>query len=168
MKTQKNKSSAKGLQKPQEFDQKVLDIARVARVVAGGRRFNFRAAVVIGDRKGRVGLGIGKGRDVSIAVNKAVSQAKKNVIRAPITKYGTIPYEAAGKQTSSRVLLFPGKTGRGIVAGGAVRAVCELAGYKDITAKIMSRSTNRLNNATAAIKALQSIKSSSVKSQNEN
>lgn len=145
--------------KPQEFDQKVLDIARVARVVAGGRRFNFRATVVVGDHKGRVGLGIGKGRDVSIAINKAMHKAKKNVIKVPMTKKGTIPYEVIGKQTSSKVLLLPGKAGRGIVAGGAVRAVCELAGYKDITAKIMSRSTNKLNNATATIKALQSISS---------
>lgn len=142
---------------PSEFDQKVLDIARVARMVAGGRRFNFRATVVIGDRKGRVGLGIGKGRDVSIAINKAVNNAKKSLVTVPMTPEGTIPYEVKGKQTASIVYLKPGRPGRGVIAGGAVRTVCDLAGYKDITAKLLSRSTNKLNNAIATVNALSSI-----------
>lgn len=142
---------------PQEYDQKVLDIARVARVVAGGRRFSFRAVVVIGDRKGKVGVGVGKGSDVSIAINKATRFAKKNVIRVPMTDAGTIPYEMKGKQTGSVVLLKPGLISRGIIAGGAVRVICDLAGYKDLTAKILSRSTNKLNIALATINALRQI-----------
>ena len=160
-KNQRNINTKK-FQKPeiQEFEQSVLDIARVARVVAGGRRFSFRATVAMGDKKSRVGVGVGKGADVSSAINKAARQAKKNMIKAPMTERGTLPYEVMGKQTSSVVLLGPGVQGRGIVAGGAVRAVCNLAGYKDITAKILSRSTNKLNNALAAVNALKKIKTS--------
>lgn len=143
---------------PQEYDQKVLDIARVARVVAGGRRFSFRAVVVVGNKKGKVGVGVAKGADVSMAINKATTQAKKNVLEVPITELGTLPYEVQGKQTSSIVLLKPGVRGRGIVAGGAVRTVCDLAGYKDISAKILSRSTNKLNIALATINAIKKIK----------
>src|SRR3990167_2229288 len=141
----------------QEFEQSVLDIARVARVVAGGRRFSFRAAVVLGDKKGRAGVGVGKGSDVSSAISKAARQSKKNMIKAPMTDKGTLPYEVIGKQTSSVVLLGPGVRGRGIIAGGAVRTVCNLAGYKDITAKILSRSTNKSNNALATINALKKV-----------
>ena len=160
-KNQRNINTKK-FQKPeiQEFEQSVLDIARVARVVAGGRRFSFRATVAMGDKKSRVGVGVGKGADVSSAINKAARQAKKNMIKAPMTERGTLPYEVMGKQTSSVVLLGPGVQGRGIVAGGAVRAVCNLAGYKDITAKILSRSTNKLNNALAAVNALKKVKTS--------
>lgn len=148
---------------PQEYDQKVLDIARVARVVAGGRRFSFRAVVVVGNRKGKVGVGVAKGGDVSVAINKATTQANKKVLEVPMTKSGTLPYEVQGKQTSSVVLLKPGVKGRGIVAGGAVRTICDLAGYKDISAKILSRSTNKLNNAIATINALKKIKYTSQK-----
>ena len=142
---------------PQEFDNKVLDIARVARVVAGGRRFSFRSVVVVGDRKGRVGVGIGKGSDVSISIGKATRNAQKNVIRVPMTPEGTIPYDIKGKQSSTVVFLKPAKEGRGIIAGGPVRAVCDLAGFSDITAKILSRSTNKLNIALATIQALENI-----------
>lgn len=143
---------------PKEYDQKVLDIARVARVVAGGRRFSFRAVVVVGNKKGKVGVGVAKGADVSMAINKATTQAKKKLLEVPMTKSGTLPYEVQGKQTSSVVLLMPGVKGRGIVAGGAVRTICDLAGYKDISAKILSRSTNKLNNALATINAIKKIK----------
>ncbi|MDX1535214.1 MAG: 30S ribosomal protein S5 [Candidatus Spechtbacterales bacterium] len=140
-----------------EYDQKVLDIARVARMVAGGRRFNFRATVVVGNRKGKVGIGVGKGRDVALAINKAVSAAEKNVIKVPMTPEGTIPYEIKGKQTGSVVYLKPARQGRGIIAGGAVRVICDLAGYSDITAKLLSRSTNKLNNALATVNALEKV-----------
>ncbi|MBI2463308.1 MAG: 30S ribosomal protein S5 [Candidatus Spechtbacteria bacterium] len=142
----------------QEFEQKLLQLARVARVTKGGRRFSFRATVVIGDRNGRVGVGVAKGTDVSAAVEKAVRNAKRALIIVPMTKNKTVPYEVIGKQTSARVFLAPAFGGRGIIAGGAVRAVCDLAGYRDISAKILGRTSNKLNNALATIKALQSIK----------
>lgn len=144
-------------ERDQEFDQKVLDIARVARVVAGGRRFSFRTTVVIGDKKGRVGVGVGKGSDVSISIGKAAKNAKKNVITVPMTPEGTLPYSIKGKQSASIVFLKPAKEGRGIIAGGAVRTVCDLAGYKDIAAKVLSRSTNKLNMALATVNALEKI-----------
>jgi small subunit ribosomal protein S5 len=142
---------------PQEFDQKVLDIARVARVVAGGRRFSFRSTVVLGDKKGRVGVGVGKGADVSISINKAVKNAQKNIITVPMTPEGTLPHDIKGKQSATIVYLKPTTQGRGIIAGGAVRTVCDLAGYKDIAAKVLSRSTNKLNMALATINALEKI-----------
>ena len=145
-------------QAPQEFEQRVLDVARTARVTAGGRRFNFRATTVIGDRKGRVGIGIGKGRDVSLAIEKSVRAARKHLIHAPITPDGTIPYEVTGKQTSAIVFLKPAREGRGIVAGGAVRAVADLAGYKNLSGKVIGRSTNKMNNAQAAINALKKVR----------
>jgi len=140
-----------------EFDQKVLDVARVTRVVAGGRRFSFRATVVIGNRKGKIGMGIGKGLDVSQAVEKAVAEAKKNLIVLPL-KEGTIPHEVSAKYSAARILLKPASTGRGLVAGGAVRNICDLAGVANITAKIMSKSTNKINNAKATLEALKKLK----------
>jgi len=141
----------------QEFEQRVLDIARVARVVAGGRRFSFRTTVAIGDQKGRVGVGVGKGSDVSISMGKATRNAKKNIMYAPITPEGTLPYETTGKQTGSKVFLKPAPAGTGIIAGGPVRVICNLAGYKDVVAKILSRSTNKLNIAMATVNALEAI-----------
>jgi len=142
--------------KEKEFDERVLEVARVTRVVAGGKRFKFRAAVVIGDRKGRVGFGLGKGSDVAQAVQKAVHHAKKSIINVPIVK-GTIPFEAKVKYNSAVIYLKPAPAGRGINAGGAVRAVSELAGIKDIIGKIISRSRNKINNARATLKALSMI-----------
>jgi len=141
-----------------EFDQKLLDVARVTRVTAGGRRFSFRAVVVIGDRAGRVGVGVKKGKDVRFAMEKATKDAKKNLINVPMTKEGTIPHESYGKSTSAVVFLKPAPRGRGIIAGGAVRAVCDLAGYKSIVGKMISRTNNKLNNARATIKALEAIR----------
>lgn len=141
-----------------EFDQKVLDIRRVARVVQGGRRFSFRATVVIGNRKGKVGVGVAKGQDVSQAVEKAVHQAKKYLIVVPLTKHGSIPHEARMKFSSARVLLKPAPEGAGIIAGGAVRGVLDLAGVRNVSSKILSRSPNKLNNARAAIEALKQLK----------
>ena len=135
-----------------EFDERVLDLARVARVVKGGKRFKFRAAVAIGDRKGRVGFGLGKGSDVAQSVQKAVHHAKKNMITVPIVN-GTIPFEIKVKYNSAVIYLKPAPAGRGINAGGAVRVVSELAGIKDIIGKILSRSGNKINNARATLKA---------------
>lgn len=141
-----------------EFDQRVLDIRRTARVVAGGRRFSFRAAVVIGNRKGRIGFGIGKGVDVSTAVNKAVHRAKKELINVPLTKSFSIPHGVRGKASAARVMLKPAAEGRGLVAGGPIRAIADLAGIKNLTAKILGRTPNKLNNAKAAMEALKKLK----------
>ena len=141
----------------QEFDQKVLDISRVARATRGGRRFSFRVTVVLGDHKGRIGVGVDKGKDVALAIEKAGRAAKRNMITVPITKGGTIPYEISGKQTSAVVFLRPARKGRGIIAGGAVRVVCSLVGFTDISAKMLGRSNNKLNNALATIEAFKSI-----------
>lgn len=145
---------------PQDYEQKLLDVARVARVTAGGRRFSFRVVVVIGDRAGKVGVGVKKGKDVQSAVEKAVREAKKTMIQVPITDKGTIPHGVRGKSGSSLVYLKPAREGAGIRAGGAVRSVCDLAGYKSIVGKILSRSGNKLNNARAAIEAMKKIRTS--------
>ncbi|MBD3282037.1 MAG: 30S ribosomal protein S5 [Candidatus Portnoybacteria bacterium] len=143
--------------KESEFDQKLLDVTRTARMVAGGRRFSFRAVVVIGDRKGRVGVGSARGADVSTAVNKAVRQAKKKLIKIPITEEGSIPYSVEAKYSAARVMLKPAAQGRGVIAGGTVRTICNLAGISNITGKIIGRTNNKLNNAYATIKAFQKI-----------
>jgi len=149
-KSKKYKSDKKR-EKP-EFEQKLLDLARVTRVVKGGRRFSFRATMVIGDRKGRVGVGVGKGSDVSNAIGKAVNDAKKSMITIDIST-GTIAYDMSVKKGSAKIMIKPAKEGRGIVAGGAVRAVVDLAGIKDIVSKSLGTS-NKLNVARAAIEAL--------------
>lgn len=140
-----------------EYEQKLLGIARVVRVVAGGRRFRFRAVVVIGNKKGKVGVGVSKGQDVSLAVEKAVTNAKKNLIKVPL-KNGTIPHTTEAKFGTARILLKPGMTGRGIVAGGAVRVICDLVGIENISGKILGKTKNKLNNARATIKALEKLK----------
>ena len=140
-----------------EYEQKLLDVARVVRVMAGGRRFRFRAVVVVGNRKGKVGVGVAKGQDVSLAVEKAAADAKKHFIKIPLIE-GTIPHIIEAKFSSAKVLLKPGIKGRGIVAGGAVRMVCDLAGIENISGKILGKTKNKLNNARATIKALQGLK----------
>lgn len=140
-----------------EFEQRVLDIRRVTRVVAGGKRFRFRATVVLGDHKGRVGVGVDKGADTSEAIEKASRVARKNLILVPI-KNNTIPHEVFGKFSSAVVLLKPAGEGKGIVAGGPVRVVASLAGIINVTSKILGTTTNKLNNARAAIEALKKLK----------
>ncbi len=144
------------LKEKPEFDQKVLDVARVTRVVAGGKRFSFRATVAIGNRKGRIGIGIGKSLDVSKSVDKAVADAKKNLLNVPL-KNGTIPHEVYAKYSAAKVLLRPAPQGTGLVAGGTVRIICDLAGIENITAKILGRSSNKLNNARATLLALRQL-----------
>ena len=136
-----------------EFDQKIISIRRVTRVASGGRRFSFSVAMVAGNRKGSVGVGTGKAGDTAIAIDKAMKNAKKHMIKLNLTKEMSIPYEIEAKYCSSRVVMMPSKS-RGLVAGSSVRAVLELAGVKNITAKLRSGSKNRLNNARVAIKAL--------------
>ena len=140
-----------------EYEQKVLDIRRTARMKAGGRRFSFRAIVIVGNKKGKVGIGIAKGADVSIAIDKAVKQAKKNLIEVPITENGSISDKVEAKYSAARVMLKPAAKGKGIIAGGPVRTICSLAGIGNITAKIIGRTTSKLNNARATILALQKL-----------
>ncbi|HEY4503125.1 MAG TPA: 30S ribosomal protein S5 [Candidatus Paceibacterota bacterium] len=136
-----------------EFDQKILSIRRVTRVVAGGRRFSFSVALVAGDKKGGVGLGLGKAGDTSLAINKALRNAKKNMVRVKLTKTMSIPHEVKAKFSSAQVMLMPNR-GRGLVAGSVVRDIIKLAGIKDITGKILSSTKNKLNNAKAVMEAL--------------
>ena len=139
-----------------EFDQKIVSIRRVTRVMAGGRRFSFSVSMVIGDKKGRVGVGVGKAGDTQLAIEKAVRDAKKHMITVPLDKYSRIPHDVHVKYASSEVMIMPA-AGRGLVAGSSVRTVLELAGVKDVTAKIFSRSKNKLNNARAAVEALKQL-----------
>ncbi|RJQ14642.1 30S ribosomal protein S5 [Candidatus Parcubacteria bacterium] len=140
-------------------EQKVIDLRRVTRVVAGGKRFKFRATVVMGNRAGKVGVGVDKGEDVSQAVEKASRSAQRNFITVPFVD-DTIPHEVLAKYKTATVLIKPAAKGSGVIAGGAVRVVLDLAGIKNVTAKILSRTTNKLNNARAAIEALKQLKTS--------
>lgn len=144
-----------------EFDSKLLDLARVTRVTGGGKRMSFRAIVVAGDKKSRIGIGIDKGKDVSQAIEKATSRAKKNMITVAIVG-GTIPHQVEAKFGPAVIMLKPQRTGRGLVAGGAVRTICDLAGIKNVSSKILSGSKNKLNNARATMEALRKLKAKSV------
>lgn len=146
------------IQKKDEFNEKVLDLRRVTRVMAGGKRFRFRATVVIGDEKGRVGVGVAKGLDVATAVNKAKIDAKKNIFSVNLYDGRTIPHEVRAKYSAARVLLRPAGAGHGLRAGGAPRFVLALAGIKDATAKCLGRTPNKLTNAMATIEALKKLK----------
>ena len=145
-----------------QCDERTLQIDRVARVVKGGRRFRFRALVAVGDKKGKVGIGIDKGKDVSQSIEKATRRAKKDLLSVIIID-GTIPHEVEAKYGPARILLKPQKKGRGLVAGGAVRTICDLAGIKNISSKILSGSKNKLNNARATMQALKKLKAPKTK-----
>ena len=161
-KKKNNRRSGSFTRPKPEFDQKILSIRRVTRVVAGGRRFSFSVALVAGDKKGSIGLGLGKAGDTSLAINKAIRNAKKNMVRLKLTKNMSLPHEVFAKFSSSRVVLMPNK-GRGLVAGTVVRDIAKLAGLKDITGKILSGSKNKLNNAKAVMEALSQISSKYMK-----
>ncbi len=139
-----------------EFDQKTIDLARVTRVMAGGKRMRFRACVVVGDRKGKIGWAVAKGADVSIALNKAATKAKKNLLTVKSYK-NTIPHEIRIKFGAARVLFKPARSGTGIKAGGAVRSVLELSGIENVSAKILG-SNNKINNVHATFMALAALK----------
>lgn len=139
-----------------EFDQQIVDLARVTRVTKGGKQLSFRATVVIGDRKGRVGYGAEKGKDVQIAVEKAVNQAKKNMIRVPIVKE-TVPHRVEAKFKAGRVMIKPAPQGSGIIAGSAIRTVLELAGVPNASAKMLGKTNNKLTNVRTTFAALQSF-----------
>ena len=144
-----------GEKEKSEFEERVIEIRRVSRTVKGGRRIRFRALVVIGNKKGKVGAGTGKANDVSEAVKKAVTSAKKDMIVVPMVN-GSIPYEITTKFASAVVMMRPAAPGSSIVAGGAVRAVAELAGITDLLSKMMG-SPNKLNNVMATLKAFSSF-----------
>ncbi len=140
-----------------EFDQKIIDIRRVTRVSSGGRRFSFSVALVAGNRKGRVGVGIGKAGDTSLAIDKAVKNAKKNMITVSLDDKMSIPHFVSAKYCSSLVEIMPAP-GKGVSAGSSVRDVIELAGIREVGAKLRSGSKNKLNNARVAVKALALLK----------
>ena len=144
-------------EKKSEFESKLLDLTRVARMTAGGRRFRFRALIIIGNEKGKVGFGVAKGKDVAQAVEKATTVANKNLITVPIVNE-TIPHQVEAKFGAAKVLLKPQRKGRGLVAGGTVRVICTLAGIKNISSKIIARTGNKINNTKATINALKKLK----------
>jgi small subunit ribosomal protein S5 len=145
-----------------EFKDRVLDMRRVTRVMAGGKRFSFRATVAIGDMKGKVGVGIGKGADVQQAIAKAKADAKKNLLTLNLKDDRTIHHQVMAKYSAARVLVKPAKEGHGLKAGGAARVVLNLAGVKDATAKCVSRTPNKLTNALATMEALRQIKTEKI------
>jgi small subunit ribosomal protein S5 len=142
-------------EEPKEFEEKMLNLDRVSRVVKGGRRFRFKALVVVGDKKGRVGVGVAKGADVQAAVAKATEVAKRNIIKITMYK-GTIAHEAQFKVAGANILIKPASPGTGIIAGGVVRPILEAAGISDVLSKSLG-SSNKVNSAYATIEALKSI-----------
>jgi small subunit ribosomal protein S5 len=149
-----------------QFDERVVHIDRVARVVKGGRRFRFRALVVVGDHKSRVGIGTAKGMDVTAAVTKAVEAAKKNMLTINIYK-GTLPHEAEGKVGGAHILIKPASPGTGLIAGGVIRTVLEVSGISNALSKSLG-SSNKINTAYATIAALQNIEPSKNWTTNKN
>lgn len=143
--------------RPKQFDEEVIHISRVTKVTKGGRNFRFSALVVVGNRKGLVGLGVGKANEVPDAIKKAVQAATKNVIKVAIVDESTIPHEAIGIQGASKILLKPALKGTGVKAGGPVRSVLEMAGIKDILSKSLGSST-KINMAHATLNALKAQK----------
>lgn len=140
-----------------QFEERVISVDRVSRTQKGGRRMRFRATVVVGDRRGNVGMGIGKANEITAAVAKATYQAKKNVVTVPIVRH-TIPHEIIGKFDTATVLLKPASVGTSVIAGSSVRPILELAGVENVVSKCLSRTTNKLNNAYATLVALRSLK----------
>jgi small subunit ribosomal protein S5 len=149
---------SKGKMKPRkekpEFDQHIVDLARVTRVTEGGKHMSFRACVVIGDRNGRVAYGVDKGPDVQIAVEKAVNQAKKNMIRVPILNE-TIPHRVEAKYKAAKVMLKPAPRGSGVIAGSAIRVILEMAGVPNASSKMLGKTSNKIANVKAVFKALE-------------
>lgn len=150
-------------QQKSEYDSKLIDLRRVTRVTKGGKRFNFRATVVLGDHKGKIGVGVGKGADTSIALEKATRAARKKMFKISLNEHGSIARAVTGKWSGVRIMIKPNsRKGRGLVAGGAVRTVLSYAGVKNTSAKIISASKNKINNARAAIEALKKIQNTKV------
>jgi len=148
----RNPRAGNGPQEEKQFDERTLQVDRVARVVKGGRRFRFRALVVVGDKKGKVGIGSAKGADVTIAVTKATDVAKKHLTQVTLYK-DTLPHETEAKVSGAHILLMPARSGTGLIAGGVVRTILEVAGVKNVLSKSLG-SSNKTNTAYATIKAL--------------
>jgi small subunit ribosomal protein S5 len=144
-------------EKKDDFDSKLLDLARVSRMTAGGRRFRYRAAVIVGDKKGKVGLGVAKGIDVAQAIDKATEAAKKELTTVPMIN-DTIPHRVEAKFGAAVIMLKPQTSGRGLVAGGTVRIICTLAGIKNVSSKVLGRTGNKINNAKATLNAIKKLK----------
>lgn len=153
---QAKRGAAGEIDEDKRFDERMLHIDRVARVVKGGRRFRFRALVVVGDHKSKVGIGIAKGADVTSAVTKANEVAKKNMIKVPLYK-DTIPHDVEAKVGGAKILLMPGSPGTGLIAGGVVRSILEVAGISNVLSKSLG-SSNKANTAYATIAALKQLK----------
>jgi len=150
------RGGARREERKDDMEQRILEVARVTRVMAGGKRMNFRACVALGDRKGQVGIGLGKGADVTMAVNKAVNRARKTMVTVPLVKE-TIPHEIYYKLGAAKLILKPAKQGRGVIAGGVTRVILELAGVKNITSKTLG-SNNKINNARCTLEALRKLR----------
>jgi len=143
--------------KDDEFESKLLDLARVSHTREGGKKLRFRAVMVVGDKKGKVGVGVASGLDVAKAIEKASRLAKKNLIEVPMED-GTVPHPVEAKFGAAKVLIKPQSKGRGMVAGGTVRVICKLAGIEDISSKVLGGTTNKMNNAKATLKALKKLR----------
>ena len=168
----RNKFKSQGRADDQQYEQSIIDLARVTRVMAGGKRMRFRAAVAIGDKKDQVGFGVAKGADVTIAVNKAIMQAKKNLIKSPIVNE-TIPCKINEKFKAAKILLKPAPLGTGIIAGGAMRQILQLSGIPNVVGKNLG-SSNKINVVCATLRALAKLnhfaakKTAAVKKQSKN
>lgn len=152
----KKNNRARG-EKESEWQERVVQIRRVTKVVKGGKKLSFRAIVVVGNERGQVGVGVGKAGDVIGAVKKGVVDGKKHLVTVPITKSNSIPHRTDGVAGGAKVMMRPAAPGTGVIAGGAVRTVLELSGVKNILAKQLG-SSNPLNNARAAVDALESLR----------
>tara|TARA_B100000700_G_scaffold315254_1_gene403034 strand:+ start:112 stop:747 length:636 start_codon:yes stop_codon:yes gene_type:complete len=155
MQQRKGRKFRRQREKP-EFDQQIIDLARVTRVTEGGKQLSFRVCIIIGDRKGRVGYGVAKGKDVQIAVEKAVTQAKKNLITIPLVN-DTIPHKVLAKFKAAKIMIKPAPQGSGIIAGGATRSILDLAGVPNASAKTLGKTNNKLTNTMATFAALHSF-----------
>ena len=158
-----NRSNNQRMKPKSEFREKVLEVRRVTRVMAGGKRFSFRATVVIGDGKGRVGIGIAKGLDVAAAVEKGKRQAQKNMVSIILKDNRTVPHDVEAKYSAARVRIKPDRPKHGLNVGGSARVVLEMVGIKDVSAKILGRTTNKLTNAMATVEALKKLQKPFVK-----
>lgn len=150
----KGKGKMRPKKEKPEFDQHIVDLARVTRVTEGGKHLSFRACVVIGDRNGRVAFGVDKGPDVQIAVEKAVNQAKKNMIRIPLINE-TIPHRVEAKFKAAKVMIKPAPKGSGVIAGSAIRVILEMAGVPNASSKMLGKTSNKIANVKAVFAALQ-------------